>query len=135
MYAVLTQENICCSYLTAEEFSNLPDTVTDRCIVDESGEHLGWRWTGKKWVDPPEPEPIVPVLPPTNKELRINAYETLTEKEDGTVLIPWRGKNYTVNGGMADWEHYYKIEADAQALADQIVTARAYIRGLYPEEV
>ena len=135
MYAVLTQENICCSYLTAEEFSNLPDTVTDRCIVDESGDHLGWRWAGSEWVDAPEPEPIIPPLPPTSEELRRNAYETLTMKDDETPLLTFHGKKYTVNKAVAEYRAYYEgLAPDAEDFKTQINLAREYIRSLYPEE-
>lgn len=74
-----------------------------------------------------EPEPEV-----SNDVKRKLAYNTLSEKPDGTPIVLWRETSYTVEKAMEMYNKYYFIEPDADALKSQILEAREYIRSLHP---
>ena len=77
---------------------------------------------------PPEPEP-------TPSEQRHVAYETMTEKADGTPLLLFHERKYTVNKAVSEYRAYYEgLAPDAEDFKTQINLAREYIRSLYPEE-
>lgn len=76
---------------------------------------------------PPEPQP-------TPSEQREVAYETMTQKEDGTALLEWEGKEITVNMAADKWKFYSSEGSDiANEISRLIVIAKSYIRELYPE--
>jgi hypothetical protein len=74
---------------------------------------------------------------PNNKnptELREAAYETMITKADGTDLIPWEGKEITVDQANKVYLEY-SAEGSTKAVEIQalIVAAKTYIRELYPD--
>ena len=77
-------------------------------------------------------EPIVDPKTPT--EQREEAYTSLTHKSDGTPLIEWEGQVITVDISNKKWLDY---SAEGSTIANElsalIVTAKAYIRELYPD--
>ena len=84
-----------------------------------------------KTADIPKP----PQPAPTASELRHIAYETMTDKTDGSPLLLFHNRKYTVNKAVAEYRAYYEgLAPDAEDFKTQINLAREYIRSLYPEE-
>lgn len=71
----------------------------------------------------------------SQQEKREQAYETMTEKEDGTILIEWEEQAITVDTANKKWLNY-SAEGNLKAneLSALIVNAKAYIRELYLDE-
>ena len=80
-------------------------------------------------IEPPAP----PVL--SAAELREQAYQTMTHKENGDPLLPWSGEALTVDGANDLWLKY-TAEGSTRAteLTQLIVSAKSYIRELFPDE-
>jgi hypothetical protein len=84
-----------------------------------------------EWTKAETPEPAQP----SPKELRERAYESVTEKEDGSPLIEWDGESLTVDGAAELWLHYAAEGSEkADALRELIQAAKEYIRGLWPDD-
>ncbi|MFV0517830.1 MAG: hypothetical protein ACK5MV_10595 [Aminipila sp.] len=70
----------------------------------------------------------------TQSEQREQAYTSLTHKTDGTPLIVWESQPITVEQTNQKWLDY-SAEGNVKAneLSALIVSAKAYIRELYPD--
>ena len=89
---------------------------------------FGDTWTGTEWLKTGErPEP------PTQKQLRKSAYETMRYMEDGTPLIDWQGEHMTVDECITLGIHYEfrKENVVATTLSGFAIAATQYIRELY----
>lgn len=74
---------------------------------------------------PPEPSP---------SELREQAYQAMTHKENGEELLLWGGDALTVDGANDLWLKYTAEGSDqAVELTRLIAAAKSYIRELYPD--
>lgn len=70
----------------------------------------------------------------SNMQLREQVYEMMLYKADGTALITWENEAITVDIANKKWLDY---SAEGSTVANElsalIVTAKAYIRELYPD--
>jgi hypothetical protein len=108
-----------------------PDFAAGIGAVELPGGYgIGDYYDGENWTkaEPPEEPPTSPA------KLREDAYMTMTENEDGDILIPWEGGAVTVNRANDLWLYYAAEDSSkADELRTFIQAAKAYIRELYPD--
>ena len=144
-YAIVENEKITNTIVAEKEFAEfigaiyygeLPIGIGDNFInnqfvktiidYDEEGKACGEHC---EYFNIPD---IVPITPP--QELREQAYESMLYKEDGTALITWDGIAITVDQANKKWLDYSAEGSEkANELSAIIVSAKDYIRQLYPE--
>lgn len=77
--------------------------------------------------------PYTPEPQLTPAEQREQAYTSLTHKADGTPLIVWGSQPMTVDQANQRWLDYFaEGNTKANELSGLIVSAKSYIRDLYP---
>lgn len=77
---------------------------------------------------------VLPVELTESKQIRQYCYQNLRLKGDTSPLINWESENLTVDEAIAKHTAYF-VEASEHAnhLQVLIISAKEYIRGIYPE--
>ena len=108
-----------------EARTNFDPIEFDELVPCEAGFGIGHFYVNNTWMTE---------MPKTAVELREQAYESMTLKVDGVNLITWEGNAITVDqANKAYLEYLAEGSPKAAEIQALIVTAKTYIRELYPD--
>lgn len=130
VFLVNKKTNICENIAVFESLQDAKEMLDKHFIVTEVQEGVGIGDTFKDGVWSKKETPIEP----TTQQQREEEYETMLYKEDGNALILWEGEPITVDTANKKWLDYSAEGSEvANELSALIISAKAYIRELYPD--